>query len=94
MVVLHVTSIATILLLADRVSGMKVTPGSPCAARCGDGSRTTGDEIACQDTSFNNTVVGQNFKSCLSCLQNSTFSAGAGGDDQKWFLCKFAASFH
>jgi hypothetical protein len=90
---LRTTSIITVLLLASSITGLKVTPGSPCIALCSDSedpnhSATTEDEIVCQDSSFNSTVVGQRFKSCVTCLQNSTFTA-AGSDDQKWFLCKY-----
>ena len=93
MAVLRITLIAVVILFSRAVSGLKVTPGSPCVALCSDvqdpsHSATTEDEIACQDTSFNTTVIGERYKSCLKCLQNSTFTA-AGGDDQKWFLCKY-----
>ncbi|RFU33923.1 hypothetical protein B7463_g2448, partial [Scytalidium lignicola] len=48
-------------------------------------SNTYDNEITCTDSSFDTSAVGQKFKSCLSCLRNSTAS-GSGESDQSWFL--------
>ncbi|CAG8977756.1 hypothetical protein HYALB_00010977 [Hymenoscyphus albidus] len=86
-------SVAFTVLLGTGVLGLKVSEGSPCAHICLEGtdvsdpvsSSTLGDEIVCQDKSFNETSTGQKFKSCLNCLQNSTVSEN-GGNDVKWFM--------
>ncbi|KAG9235293.1 hypothetical protein BJ875DRAFT_495141 [Amylocarpus encephaloides] len=85
----YVAPIVTALLLTNSASSLEVAPGSPCTSLCLDPNQsapsTSGQEIACRDESFNKTVPGQKFKSCLSCLQKSTFT-GSSGDDQRWFL--------
>lgn len=95
MIMLSLSSFVSIILMGTNVLGLKVTQGSPCAQICLEGtdvsdpisSSTLGDEIACQDKTFDGNPVGQKFKSCLTCLQNSTVS-GNGGNDLKWFMCK------
>ena len=98
MAVLSVTSFISFLLLIHQAPALQVTPSSPCAAVCLDDrsqdvsdptkSNTHGSDIACSDSSYSATVVGEKFESCVNCLQNSAFS-DSGENDQAWFLCKF-----
>jgi hypothetical protein len=81
------------------VAGLRVTPGSPCAAFCLDDDAdastkitTKNDEITCYDDEFSSTPEGQKFQRCLTCLQDSTFSA-AGESDVSWYLYNLRFSF-
>lgn len=86
-----------ILSLLGHVLALQVTPNSPCSAKCIDSSSldesdpnsstTTVDDIVCEDADFTSSSTGSKWKSCMSCLQNSTFSQG-DESDQQWFLCK------
>lgn len=94
MAILHVAFTLSFVLL---VFALQVTPDSPCAAVCLDDrtqevsdpklSNTFGNDIVCRDSKYPNTIVGEKFKSCIGCLQGSTF-AKSGETDQAWFLCK------
>lgn len=54
-----------------------------------DVSNTYGSSIVCNDADYDNTVVGNKFKKCINCLQNSTASDSDSGEtDTAWFLCK------
>ena len=102
MAVLPVTSIFSLLLLAHRILALQVSPDSPCASVCIDGSglngsdpnssNTYGSDIVCLDDSFHTTTVGQKYESCVSCLQNST-AVASGESDTEWFLCKSFEGF-
>ncbi|KAF4632361.1 hypothetical protein G7Y89_g5766 [Cudoniella acicularis] len=88
-------SIIYVLIFAQSILALRVTQNSPCAWICLEGSSpditdasqssTSGSEIACQDQSFSTTAVGQKFKACVSCLQNST-TTGTNGNDQAMFI--------
>lgn len=83
--------------LAKLGLGLQVTPNSDCAKLCindpttdvsdPNSSSINGTDIVCTDGTYSNTVAGQRFESCVSCLQNSTAKT-ATENDQEWFLCK------
>ena len=85
------------LLFVPVVFALQVTPNSPCSALCIDNSsldvsdpnssNTNTSDIVCPDSDYDTTDAGRKFKSCLSCLQNSTFAQGPE-NDQAWFICK------
>lgn len=89
---------ALVLLLATPrlVSALQVTPNSPCASLCQDSpdldvsdpnsSSTKNSDIVCEDAAYSS-AAGSKFKSCMTCLQRSTFSQGSESDTM-WFLCK------
>ncbi|ETS79778.1 hypothetical protein PFICI_09631 [Pestalotiopsis fici W106-1] len=78
-----------------RASSLQVTPNSPCSSLCIDSndldisdpnsSNTANGDITCYDKDFNATATGRKFQSCMTCLQDSTFSQGQE-TDQAWFL--------
>ncbi|KAI1774162.1 hypothetical protein F4818DRAFT_442323 [Hypoxylon cercidicola] len=80
------TSFLLLSLLAQHATGLQVTPNSPCASFCVDtpgldfsdpNSSTTGNgDISCYDSDYSSSPAGQKFQSCMSCLQDSTFSQG------------------
>ena len=88
--------LATLLLISRTASALQVTPNSPCAAICQDepqfdvsapkSSNTKNTDIFCKDA-FHSGPDGSKWKSCMTCLQSSTFSQG-GENDMMWFLCK------
>lgn len=88
-------------LLAQHATGLQVTPNSPCASFCVDStgldfsdpnsSTTVNDDITCYDSKYSTSPAGQKFQSCMSCLQDSTFSQGSESD-QQWFLCGYIDS--
>ncbi|KAK4127952.1 hypothetical protein N657DRAFT_631660 [Parathielavia appendiculata] len=75
-------------------SGLQVAPNSPCSSVCRDSldldasdpnsSSTRNSDITCQDAAYSS-AAGTKFKSCMTCLQTSTFSQGSESD-MKWFL--------
>lgn len=87
------------LSLLGHLVALQVTPNSPCSAKCIDdstldesdpnSSTTTTDHIVCEDAR----LAGSKWKSCMTCLQNSTHSQG-DESDQKWFLCKLRQNEH
>lgn len=78
-------------------SALQVTPNSPCSSVCRDSpdldisdpnsSTTKNSDITCKDADYSG-PVGTKFKSCMTCLQTSTFSQGSESDTM-WFLCTF-----
>ncbi|KAI1340924.1 hypothetical protein F5Y15DRAFT_36275 [Xylariaceae sp. FL0016] len=88
--------ISVIAAVASCCTALQVTPNSPCASLCIDSSdldlsdpnssTTTSHDISCHDSDYSSTPTGQKFQSCMSCLQDSTFSQGSE-NDQLWFLC-------
>ena len=94
--------LTALLALSNQVFSLQVTPNSPCAAACIDSSgadvsdpsasNTYNSDIVCEDRLFGSNT-GSKWKSCMSCLQNSTFVNG-GENDQSWFLCKNLSLFH
>ena len=76
-------------------SALQVTPNSPCSAACRDSldldasdpnsSNTRNSDITCPDAGYSS-PAGTKFKSCMTCLQSSTFSQGSESDTM-WFLC-------
>ncbi|KAI0471783.1 hypothetical protein GGR56DRAFT_91551 [Xylariaceae sp. FL0804] len=78
-------------------AALQVTPNSPCSSVCADGSgadslTTQNDDITCLDSEYSTTQAGQRFQSCLSCLQDSTYSQGSE-TDQKWFFYNMRYAF-
>jgi hypothetical protein len=81
--------------LTSLSSALQVTPNSPCSTQCIDNindnptdpnsSNTYGTDITCNNADYTTTAVGQKFKSCVSCLQNSAYSSSTE-NDQAWFL--------
>lgn len=84
-------------LLIPYSVALQVTPNSPCATFCLDSeggdvsdpnsSTTTTEDTTCYDSEYKSTSAGRKFQTCMSCLQDSTFSQGTE-NDQAWFLCK------
>ncbi|KAI0150187.1 hypothetical protein GGR57DRAFT_473092 [Xylariaceae sp. FL1272] len=88
-------------LLFSSSSALKVTPNSPCVPLCVGTSAddndpnsygTENDDISCYDTAYATTPAGQRFQSCMTCLQDSTFSQGTE-TDQHWFLYNLRYAF-
>lgn len=89
--------VLTLTVYPRQASSLQVTPNSPCSSLCIDSndldisdpnsSNTVNDDITCYDTDFNATATGRKFQSCMTCLQDSSFSQGRESD-QAWFLCK------
>ena len=83
-------------------SALQVSPNSPCASVCRDSldldasdpnsSNTKNSDITCQDAAYSS-AAGTKFKSCMTCLQTSTFSQGSESDAM-WFLCKSFGASH
>ncbi len=81
-------------------SALQVTPNSPCSSVCRDSldldasdpnsSNTRNSDITCPDAGYSS-PAGTKFKTCMTCLQTSTFSQGSESDTM-WFLCTFPAS--
>lgn len=88
--------LAALLLISRTASALQVTPNSPCAAVCQDqpqfdvsapkSSNTKNTDIFCKDA-FHNGPTESKWKTCMTCLQTSTFAQG-GENDMMWFLCK------
>jgi hypothetical protein len=89
-------TLVTWLLLSLSIAALQVTPNSPCASLCVDSSEldlsdprssnTKNSDIVCEDRLYSTKQTGQKWKSCITCLQNSTYSQGAE-TDQAWFIC-------
>ncbi|KAI1266610.1 hypothetical protein F5Y18DRAFT_382030 [Xylariaceae sp. FL1019] len=88
-------------LLFSSSSALKVTPNSPCVPLCVGTSAddndpnsygTENDDISCYDTDYATTPAGRRFESCMTCLQDSTFSQGTE-TDQQWFLYNLRYAF-
>ncbi|KAI1376600.1 hypothetical protein F4677DRAFT_454451 [Hypoxylon crocopeplum] len=89
-------------LLVQHAAGLQVTPNSPCASFCVDSSdldfsdpnssTTKNKDITCYDSEYSTTPAGQKFQSCMSCLQDSSFSQGAESD-QLWFQYNLRYTF-
>lgn len=87
---------AALLLISRTASALQVTPNSPCAAVCQDqpqfdvsapkSSNTKNGDIFCKDV-YHNGPTESKWKTCMTCLQSSTFAQG-GENDMMWFLCK------
>jgi hypothetical protein len=80
-----------LLAIATPISALRTVEGSPCTDVCGTTTNTTSDEMACLDADFNSTIgtaIGQNFKSCVSCLLASPYqNTTIGETDVDWGLC-------
>lgn len=86
------------LLLAVSAAALQVTPNSPCSSACIDSagldasdpnsSNTRAGDIVCADGQFDADAdaAGRKLRTCLACLQGSTYTQGGEGD-QAWFLC-------
>ncbi|KFG78237.1 hypothetical protein MANI_111782, partial [Metarhizium anisopliae] len=85
------------LLLAVSAAALQVTPNSPCSSACIDSagldasdpnsSNTRAGDIVCADGQFDADAdaAGRKLRTCLACLQGSTYTQGGEGD-QAWFL--------
>ncbi|KAI2606542.1 hypothetical protein GGR54DRAFT_437065 [Hypoxylon sp. NC1633] len=90
------------LLAVQHADSLQVTPNSPCASVCIDSddldfsdpnsSTTKNADITCLDSEYSTSPTGQKFQSCMSCLQDSTFSQGSE-NDQIWFLYNLRYTF-
>ncbi|KAF3480899.1 uncharacterized protein GIQ15_06246 [Arthroderma uncinatum] len=82
-------------LLLQVVSGLRVTPRSPCSSVCGANlTETTGDDIVCHDPEFNTTAVGRRFRDCVSCeLQSTFYDTALDETDVKWGLYNLRFAF-
>jgi hypothetical protein len=87
-----------VILMTKPITGLQVSPGSPCTAYCLDdresdpfssnSSHTSTSEIVCQDKHFSSTVEGKKLKDCMGCLKDSEFVNGTESD-LDWLLCKW-----
>ncbi|KAK5663008.1 hypothetical protein OQA88_6422 [Cercophora sp. LCS_1] len=85
---------AALALVSPLALALQVTPNSPCASICQDqadfdvsaplSSNTKNTDIFCRDA-LHDGPAGTKWKSCMTCLQESTFSQG-NENDQMWFL--------
>ncbi|KAK1833258.1 hypothetical protein QBC39DRAFT_48582 [Podospora conica] len=85
---------AALLLISRTASALQVTPNSPCAAVCQDqsqfdvsapkSSNTKNSDINCKDV-YHNGPAESKWKTCMTCLQTSTFSQGSE-NDMMWFM--------
>lgn len=78
------------VLFAHEASSVSVTPNSPCQPVCQGAGRsidTSNQDITCRNTGYGTTLSTIRWQNCMTCLQNSTFSAG-DQTDLAWFLCK------
>lgn len=86
---------AVIATLSSSVSALRVAPGSPCQTSCvsasSPGNATTNGDIVCADAQYNSTDAGKRYKTCMTCLQGSTYVSGSQSD-QAWFNCKYIVS--
>lgn len=77
-----------LFLFLRPAASLQVTAGSPCASSCVGAphlSPSSSYGLACKDQDFVSKYNGQLFQSCLTCLQESSFSKG-DETDQQWFL--------
>ena len=82
------TLLASLHLVVSGVEALRVAPGSPCTDLCQPISKTTGEEIVCEDKEFNTTRTGRKFKDCVSCaLQSEYENQETGETDVNWALC-------
>ncbi|KAL0943982.1 LPXTG-domain-containing protein [Colletotrichum truncatum] len=89
-------------LIPSYVSGLQVTPDSPCASFCLDSndldysdpnsSNTRNKDITCVDGKYQTEPPGRKFQQCVSCLQDSNYVKG-NENDQSWFLYNMRYSF-
>ena len=94
----HLFVALTISLFTTFSLGLRVTPGSACASYCMDdqdsgahgpaNSTTTPSDIVCNNADYWSTAVGTKYRTCLTCLQNSTAVNGSQSDVGS-YLCKF-----
>lgn len=92
-----ITTLLAVCLAASTTFALQVTPNSQCASVCLDdadkdksdpkSSNTVGSDIICRDPNYA-TPVGQKYKKCIECLQNSADKSQSESDLQ-WFLCRF-----
>jgi hypothetical protein len=93
-------TLLVLLSVSQLSSALQVTPNSPCSSVCRDSldldasdpnsSNTQNADITCRDADYSS-PAGSKFKSCMTCLQTSTFSQGSESDIM-WFLCTYAGS--
>lgn len=96
----HSLHLLLILAVIQPLAALQVTPNSPCSSKCTDSSasdvsnpdssNTVPADIVCQDADLTSTTTGVKWKTCMSCLENSTYTQG-DESDQGWFLCESQA---
>lgn len=75
------------LAAVSLASALRVTPGSPCASKCGNTlDATTGHDMVCSKTDYAS-VTGVVFDECISCQRSSGYVSG-NQSDMHWLLCK------
>ncbi|RFU72463.1 hypothetical protein TARUN_9804 [Trichoderma arundinaceum] len=82
------------IITSSLAHALRVSPNSPCTNVCTDSDISQSDpdffeeqwkDVVCSDRDFDDTAKGKKLKSCLTCLQNSTYAHGSE-NDQDWFL--------
>ncbi|KAM7223316.1 hypothetical protein V8F06_001193 [Rhypophila decipiens] len=77
--------LSTALAVASLASAIRVTPGSPCASKCGNTlDATTGNDMACSKAEYNG-VTGVVLNECLTCQRSSGYVSG-NQSDMHWLL--------
>ncbi|PYH36307.1 uncharacterized protein BO87DRAFT_453278 [Aspergillus neoniger CBS 115656] len=80
--------------VAPPATALYVSEGSPCWDVCNDPTNTTTSEIVCMDAAYNDTTTGKNFKDCVSCALNSTYTDPSGlVTDVDWGLYNLRYAF-
>lgn len=79
-----------ILFITCHILALRVTPNSPCASQCTESTNTIEAGVACENSDLVDGGTGSQYKQCMGCLQNSTYSQG-DESDQGWFLCEHSA---
>lgn len=87
-------SLAAVIATLSSVSALRVSPGSPCQTSCvfasSPGNATGNNDIVCADDQYNSTDAGKRYKTCMTCLQGSTYvDSSSRQSDQAWFNCTY-----
>lgn len=90
-------SLATVIATISSVSALRVSPGSPCQTSCvsasSPGNATGNNDIVCADDQYSSTDAGKRYKTCMTCLQGSTYvDKSSSQSDQAWFNCTFPSN--
>ena len=91
-----ITFLLAAVLAITSTTALQVTPNSQCSSVCLDqldkdksdpnASNTAGSDIICHDDGYAS-PVGQKYKQCLDCLQNSSDKSTTESDLQ-WYFCE------
>ncbi|RDW81397.1 uncharacterized protein DSM5745_04954 [Aspergillus mulundensis] len=80
--------------LIGLASGLRTTPGSPCASTCSPTNDTLPSEVVCLDSEYNTTEAGRKFEGCIACQLQSTFVDDASREsDVEWGLFNLRFAF-